>query len=482
MDNNSYIIMTIIYLVVTFAIYFHSIKYSYAKTYVHYTVLIVPLCIVAFLYISGNKYPNTIESSLSFMYPFVFLYLYIMILTFDRAGAIEYKFIKRTIFLFLILSSIMLLYSNYTQDYDFYTHMDLHDRSESLLFKIFFFLIRFIFLAVIFFGALKNYHNFSQSINFVLYTFNSLLHLFMPSYSVIHYLFITHFVVYLELYIFNDNILVKFKERSKLFHSMDCMYLILDKNNQVKEIEHSEKSTFFSFEKYRFISYFEMMKDIRNSQKFQVIGSNTYKLNNKYIEQHTTELHHAHKIVIFRNITDEYIYSSDIIELSLVDHVTKLKNRKALLEDSYRINLSDKNVLYIDLNKLKYINDTYSHSTGDRALQFIAGHLTRSYKDNDGNIYRLGGDEFLVITRKSVEEIIEITENSKLFINIEKKPVDLSYSLGIVKCADYPGVNLENIIHFSDEAMYLCKKSNKKYIIYGQDDLNEMLESTESES
>lgn len=52
-------------------------------------------------------------------------------------------------------------------------------------------------------------------------------------------------------------------------------------------------------------------------------------------------------------------------------------------------------IIMCDLNRFKNINDTYGHSTGDRALRFFATRLTKSGRAGD-LVYRKGGDEFIL--------------------------------------------------------------------------------------
>jgi len=63
-------------------------------------------------------------------------------------------------------------------------------------------------------------------------------------------------------------------------------------------------------------------------------------------------------------------------------------------------------LFFIDLDGLKYINDTYGHEEGDRALKRTADILKKTFRDSD-IIARLGGDEFAVLVSDN-EELPEI--------------------------------------------------------------------------
>ena len=96
--------------------------------------------------------------------------------------------------------------------------------------------------------------------------------------------------------------------------------------------------------------------------------------------------------------------------LSLTDHLTGLNNRRgfmilanSLLKFARRAK-HPLSLLYIDMDSLKEINDTFGHTQGDTALTHFANILTKTFRESDV-IARLGGDEFTILT-------IDASENS----------------------------------------------------------------------
>ncbi len=89
-------------------------------------------------------------------------------------------------------------------------------------------------------------------------------------------------------------------------------------------------------------------------------------------------------------------------KLAYVDMMTDLSNRTAFEEqlEQYRKEpWEEKTILLIsDMNWLKYINDNYGHEQGDKALIRIANLLKENFKEGC-TCYRIGGDEFAVISR-----------------------------------------------------------------------------------
>jgi GGDEF domain-containing protein len=79
----------------------------------------------------------------------------------------------------------------------------------------------------------------------------------------------------------------------------------------------------------------------------------------------------------------------DLYEAMFIDPVTKILNRTAFENCSpYEA------IAIIDLDSLKYLNDTVGHREGDKYLHFLAEKLSTHFGRD--NVYRLSGDEFVV--------------------------------------------------------------------------------------
>ena len=91
-----------------------------------------------------------------------------------------------------------------------------------------------------------------------------------------------------------------------------------------------------------------------------------------------------------------------LFSLSLMDELTGLHNRRGFVSlAEQRLKLTSRQgvrstLIFIDVDNLKYINDTFGHREGDGALQQIAGLLRECFRESD-IIGRLGGDEFCVL-------------------------------------------------------------------------------------
>ncbi|HZU78678.1 MAG TPA: sensor domain-containing diguanylate cyclase [Acidimicrobiales bacterium] len=94
--------------------------------------------------------------------------------------------------------------------------------------------------------------------------------------------------------------------------------------------------------------------------------------------------------------------TAELTQLSLTDELTGLRNRRGvvttgtqLLEVATR-QQAEVQVLYLDVDNMKSVNDTYGHRAGDAGLRVVAEALRATFRKADV-IGRVGGDEFLVV-------------------------------------------------------------------------------------
>ena len=122
-------------------------------------------------------------------------------------------------------------------------------------------------------------------------------------------------------------------------------------------------------------------------------------------------------------------------------------------------------VMFIDLDAFKFVNDSYSHATGDRLLKLVAERITHELRDGD-IAGRIGGDEFTVLLpRLSLREDATRLADRLLSVLSEPFHVDsyeivVSASIGI---AGYPldGEDAKTLIASADAAMYAAKTEER---------------------
>ena len=139
-------------------------------------------------------------------------------------------------------------------------------------------------------------------------------------------------------------------------------------------------------------------------------------------------------------------------ERTSVDALTGLFNRTTYYHDIKKMNKSINGVAQFDMNGLKYINDNYGHTEGDKALETIANLLSKCSKNNM-YLYRVGGDEFVLLAINAEEvDIVETIEN------FQKRLSDTTYycSVGYSFKGDRD-ISIDDLLKEAEAKMYQAK-------------------------
>jgi two-component system cell cycle response regulator len=169
-------------------------------------------------------------------------------------------------------------------------------------------------------------------------------------------------------------------------------------------------------------------------------------------------------------------YNEVLKQRTLHDSTTGLPNRD-LFDDRlmHAIALAKRHtwmlaVMFLDLDRFKYINDTYGHAVGDAVLKEVAKRLLQYTRDED-TVCRNGGDEFLylLINPQSSENIQQIAGDILKTIG---EPIDMGDLQPVIKAsigiAVYPanGTTGEQLIRNADIAMYRAKKHSRRLVLF----------------
>jgi diguanylate cyclase (GGDEF)-like protein len=149
------------------------------------------------------------------------------------------------------------------------------------------------------------------------------------------------------------------------------------------------------------------------------------------------------------------------------DTLTRLYNRAAYEKATNKLDSRNPySVIVIDINNFKGINDTYGHDFGDAVLKKVTSVIRKSF--NKGcSCYRVGGDEFHIISRETDPKILE-SQLKDMTNNLEKERRNdsrlptVSYGYGIFrseKMTSFKDVNKE-----ADDQMYYFKKTQKNML------------------
>ena len=141
-----------------------------------------------------------------------------------------------------------------------------------------------------------------------------------------------------------------------------------------------------------------------------------------------------------------------ILGLTKKDALTGLLNRQAYystIENSYKDITA---IVSIDMNGLKRINDTLGHAAGDEAILAISSCFIKVAKFKH-LVFRVGGDEFIIICKKTTEsELMDLIENLKEKVSETKYTISVGYSYSVA-----PDKIIEYMVKQSDEMMYANK-------------------------
>lgn len=168
----------------------------------------------------------------------------------------------------------------------------------------------------------------------------------------------------------------------------------------------------------------------------------------------------------FRNVRYQKYITNRIDEFSKRDMLTGLYNRKGFMHRFDEMMKSVKDgfsVISIDLDKLKFINDSFGHTEGDSAIRAFAGVLEKGCPGRK-ICGRFGGDEFAAVTDCTDEDMIKnsIEKCISEYNSDSGKPYELSASMGVaVQNPDNAHERFEDIFKRSDRLMYEEKRRRK---------------------
>jgi two-component system cell cycle response regulator len=118
-------------------------------------------------------------------------------------------------------------------------------------------------------------------------------------------------------------------------------------------------------------------------------------------------------------------------------------------------------VLFLDLDGLKKINDTFGHAVGSRAICRV-GEVLRSHCRTVDTAARYGGDEFaLILPETGAEAAFHVVERINAQLASETEAPRISASIGV---AVYPqhGNTLEKLLATADKVLYAVKKRQRR--------------------
>ena len=190
----------------------------------------------------------------------------------------------------------------------------------------------------------------------------------------------------------------------------------------------------------------------------------------------------SHYVAVFADITQLKASEQELAYLAHHDVLTDLPNRLLMssrLQNAVDLAKRDQHqfaVLMMDLDRFKYINDSFGHPAGDELLKLVAASLKERLRDID-TVARFGGDEFIILleqlhqsedaARFATELINDMSQPWLLSNNAE---VRIGASIGISVYPDH-GAEGETLLSNADAALYRAKEQGRGRFAYYSDDL-----------
>ncbi|MBV9241293.1 MAG: EAL domain-containing protein, partial [Acidobacteria bacterium] len=193
------------------------------------------------------------------------------------------------------------------------------------------------------------------------------------------------------------------------------------------------------------------------------------------------KLKQANLIFQVQDITDKKRAEEQLQHDATHDALTGLPNRaffmarlsealaKSRAMTGYKVT-----VLFIDLDRFKYVNDSLGHLIGDELLKVIALRLRDCMRPSD-LVARLGGDEFTILVqgRFDVSEVARIAERIQqkfgVAFDLFGHEVYSSASIGILHASD-KHITSEDVMRDADTAMYQAKRAGKaRHEVFDED-------------
>lgn len=195
---------------------------------------------------------------------------------------------------------------------------------------------------------------------------------------------------------------------------------------------------------------------IKNNEIVNWPNSGIYEVNS-FISNIETMSEEMRKIFKKLNKSQHKLY-----KLAYYDNLTNLRNRLSFRNKvtEYVKENEEFSIILLDIDKFKSINDTLGHNAGDELLVEVSKRL-KEIKDSITKVYRIGGDEFVVLVKSGDEEIIsnkslKIIDEFKRDVKVNEILLNINCSMGV---SIYPkdSSNINDIIKFADIAMYESK-------------------------
>ena len=169
-------------------------------------------------------------------------------------------------------------------------------------------------------------------------------------------------------------------------------------------------------------------------------------------------------------------HQAEINQLAYWDRLTGLPNRvrfyqtlTAAIED-HKTAGESLSVVFLDIDRIKHVNEVLGYNFGDRLLQTVAERLQQIVRREGDIVGRLGGDEFaMLLTHSNLEDAVSISrriaQSFEIPMTFDDHTVDIGAGVGIA-CYPAHAENADLLLGHAEVAMYAAKHKTTEAVIY----------------
>lgn len=191
----------------------------------------------------------------------------------------------------------------------------------------------------------------------------------------------------------------------------------------------------------------------------------------------------THVVALLEDISDRIDYRETLFRQANFDKLTGLPNRALALDRlEQAINSAERHqrpltLLFVDLDRFKYVNDTLGHHSGDQLLLEASRRLSQCVREED-TVARLGGDEFLILLVNQraandatlvAKKVISIIDQPFL---VSGRELNVTASIGLTVFPE-DGTSAADLLRNADAAMHMAKQQGQNTYHFFTPEMNE---------
>ncbi len=191
----------------------------------------------------------------------------------------------------------------------------------------------------------------------------------------------------------------------------------------------------------------------------------------KILEQKNTDIQEDYKDSLIKQLLREKAALEDDMNK---DHLTQVYNRRKMEADlDLFINQNNSDLLctvFIDADRFKGINDNFGHDAGDRVLIYLAKKLQKYAKILNGEVYRYGGEEFVILCFIKKSELISKLNDLRAEIKAQRiyhkiRDISVTVSMGISFYSECK--SKDEMLIKADNGVYKAKSNGRDRVEFG---------------